>query len=331
MFRGSASGSGRFAVALLLAVALSVWLIRPAVLVIALALVYACITWPLTKAVAVRLPWPVAVAVVNGGIAAVCAFGVLAAGPAVYGQLHALAAEMPAAFGAAAAVVQAQAVNGNVMLWSRELLQAGLGVARSAAGVAGAAILIPFLAAYLQLDQPRYARAVERFVEPQRREALRRLAGELAHVVGTFFRAQLIVSAIVGLMVYGVLSVTGTPFAPAIALLTGAADLIPYLGGIAAFVPSIVLALALGGPMKAAFVGVLLIAVFEIEAQILQPQIVGARMHLPPSAVVIALLVGGSLFGIAGLYLAVPIAATIPALMRFAGSPGFAAAEAAQR
>jgi predicted PurR-regulated permease PerM len=80
-----------------------------------------------------------------------------------------------------------------------------------------------------------------------------------------------------------------------------------------------VLALAIGGIWKALLVGVLLIVVFEVEAQVLQPQLVGARTHLPSSVVVIALLLGGGLFGALGLYLAVPVAAALPALWEFTG------------
>jgi predicted PurR-regulated permease PerM len=313
---------------LLCGMILLAWLVRPATTVIALAVLYAFVTWPIAKALASRIPLATAVLLVNGGLALTLLALLFVLGPVVYAQTRSLIGEMPAAITTAvqslpesgrsglAAVVQAQA--GNLAAWSREALGASVGVLRSAAGVVGAIILIPVLAAYLQYDKPRYERAILAIVPSRQRDAFTALLSEIARVAGAFIRAQLIVSSIVGVLAFVVLTVTGVPFASTIALVTAIADLVPYLGGIAAFVPSLILAFAFGGLWKALLVAALLAVVFEIEAQFLQPQIVGARMHLPASAVVIALLVGGALFGVLGLYLAVPIAASLPAIVRFA-------------
>ncbi|MHB8463105.1 MAG: AI-2E family transporter, partial [Vulcanimicrobiaceae bacterium] len=136
---------------------------------------------------------------------------------------------------------------------------------------------------------------------------------DVSRVVGGFVRAQVVVSALVGVLVYIVLAASGIKFAFIIALMTAVFDLVPYLGGIVAFIPSLLFALAAGGVTRALIVLVLLLAVFEFEAQVLAPQIVGARTGLAPSLVVVVLLIGGALFGIFGLFLAVPIAAGVAA------------------
>lgn len=303
------------------------WAIRPALFVITLSALYAFITWPLTRALNRRTPRAFAVLAVNIGIALALAGAALAAGPYLLGQIRSLLSEMPAAV---TVILQSlpgtmhdelnamlRPQNGGAMTTLRDALQAGFGFARSAAGVGGALILIPVLAAYLQYDAPRYERALFDLLPAERLEAARRLLADVSRVAGAFIRAQFLVSGIVGLLVYLVLLLTGVPFAPAIAVLTAVADLVPYLGGVAAFVPTILLALAFGGIWKALLAAVLLAIVFAVEAQLLQPQIVGARTHLPPSAVVITLLIGGALFGVVGMYLAVPAAASVPSIIRF--------------
>ena len=177
-------------------------------------------------------------------------------------------------------------------------LQYALDLARSAAVLAASAAIVPFLAAYLQADASRY--------RPLARSL--RLPSFLP-IVTAYIRGQLIVSAIVGILVTVVLSLAGVRYALLIGIGTAAFDLVPYLGGIVAFVPSLFFAVADGGIMRGVLVAVLLIVVFEIEAQLLAPQIVGARVGLPPSVVV--LLVGGTLLGVVGLYLAVPTAAVV--------------------
>lgn len=302
-------------------------LLRPVLFVIVGAAVYACVTWPLTGALAKRVPRVGAVILVNAGIAFIVLAALFVAGPAAYAQARSLIVELPALFGSAAAALPPgvrdvlyaafRSEAGTAAIWSREAMQAGIGLARSLAGVIVAAIVVPVLGAYLQADYPRYERALFDLVEQPMRGRLSDLLRDLGDVARSFIRAQLIVSSIVGLLVYVVLQAAGIPFAPIIGLATAAADLVPYLGGVAAFLPSILLALAAGGLSKAAIVAVLIAAVFEIEAHVLQPQIVGARTRVPPSLVVLSLLVGGALFGIVGLYLAVPFVASVPILYQF--------------
>lgn len=308
-------------------VAVVAWLARPALTVIVLAVVYAFVTWPMTRALAARIPIAAAVLLVNGGVALLLAVLLFVLGPVVFAQMRSLIGEMPSAVSTALAALPEQgryglaalvhAQSANLAVWSREALQASLGVLRSAAGVVAAIIVIPVLAAYLQYDKPRYERGLFAVLPSGQRDAFASLVADVAGIAGSFIRAQLIVSSMVGVLVYAALAIAGVPFASTIALVTAIADLVPYLGGIAAFVPSLILAFAFGGLWKALVVAVLLVVVFEVEAQLLQPQIVGAKTHLPASAVVIALLIGGSLFGILGLYLAVPAAASLPAIVRF--------------
>jgi predicted PurR-regulated permease PerM len=315
-------------VGIFLAVIVLVPSLRAPISIIAFSIVYAFLTSPLARLLGRRLPRALSVAFANVGVAVLLAIAAMVSGPFVYVQLQSLLSEMPQALGAAARSLPAtindqilavfSAGNGSAISMLRDTLLTGYGVARSALGIAAAVVLVPVLAAYLQYDAPRYYTAALKFIPKERHAAFDTFLQRTSTVFGTFIRAQLLVSGIVGVLVYIALAVAGVPFALPIAILTAVADLVPYLGGIAAFVPSIVLALAIGGIWKALLVGVLLIVVFEVEAQVLQPQLVGSRTHLPSSVVVVALLLGGGLFGALGLYLAVPVAAALPALWELA-------------
>ncbi len=305
--------------------------VRSAISIVALSLVYAFITWPLARVLARRLPRALAIFLANVGLAGVFALIILVSGPFVYGQLQSLVSEIPQAFGVAArslpSAIHDQVVaflsvqNGASVSNLRDTVLAGYGVARSAAGIAAAIVLVPVLAAYLQYDAPRYELAALAIMPKGRHRAFAAMLARTSAIFGALIRAQILVSAIVGLLVYIALALTGTPFALPIAILTAVADLVPYLGGVVAFIPSLLLALAFGGVWKALLVAALLLFVFELEAQVLQPQLVGARTHLPPSVVVMALLIGGALFGPLGLYLAAPIAAMLPAVWEFTATP----------
>ncbi len=302
-----------------LIIVLLAWVLRPLLLAIVPTGLYAVITWPLVGRLKRRLPTFVAAILANAALAAFIVGVSILFGPVLYGQALQLLAALPGAAGTALAALPASArdelirlagqLDVGVISWSREIFGASLSVLRSTTVIFGVAIVVPVLATYLQLDAPRYLRALDAVVPADRRESVRETIAEMYAVLDGFVRAQILVSGIVGFLVFLALQMLGIPFALTIGVLTAAIDLIPYLGGIAAIVPSVVLALASGGIAKALFAVLLIVAIFEFEAQVLSPQFVGRKTRLPASMVVLVLLVGGELFGPLGLYLAVPVAA----------------------
>lgn len=279
--------------------------------IVALSIGYAILTWPLVRRLERLVPRGLAIAFIDAGIALAIAAAGYALAPLVYAQAQASIAALSHIGTGVLANLDV-----NVASYAGQALQAGVALARSLASVAAVAFIVPVLAAYFQLDAPRYERALLALLPERRHAVARESVAEISHVVGRFVRGQVITSAIVALLVYGVLRATGVPYAAVIALATGLFDLVPYLGGVAAFVPSLLFALAYGGIGHAVLVGVLLAAVFEFEAQVLSPQIMGSNTGLPPSVVVIALLTGSAFFGVLGLYVAVPVAAAAGAVLR---------------
>lgn len=272
---------------------------------------YAILTWPIVRALERFIPRGLAIALIDAGIALVIAGAAFALAPLMYAQAQASIAALSHIGTGVLANLDV-----NLASYAGQALQAGVALARSLASVAAVAFIVPVLAAYFQLDAPRYERALLAVLPERYHAAALESIREISKVVGRFVRGQVIVSTVVALLVYGVLRATGVPYAAVIALATGILDLVPYLGGIAAFVPSLLFALAYGGIGHAVLVGALLAAVFEFEAQVLSPQIMGSNTGLPPSVVVIALLVGSALFGVLGLYIAVPVAAAAGAVIR---------------
>lgn len=314
-------------IAAILAVAVGLaWMLRAVLPIIAIALLYAIVTWPLVKRFERRLTRSIAIMAVDIGLALLVAGAVVLFGPALYAQAQQLIAALPQSISTvlhglplgirenvASAIAQIDVSFAN---FSREAISASFAVLRSASAIAAALIVIPVLAAYFQMDQQRYETMLFAILPEEERVRVRRALPAISKAVGGFVRGQLIVSGIVGVLIYAVLLVLGVQYAGSIAVLTAIFDLVPYLGGVVAFVPSLLLALAAGGIGKAVLVAVLIAAVFELEAQVLSPQIVGSGTQLPPSAVVVALLVGTALFGLLGLYLAVPFTAALSAAIR---------------
>jgi predicted PurR-regulated permease PerM len=174
----------------------------------------------------------------------------------------------------------------------------------------GYAVTVLFLALYLMLDRGRVRGALFSVVPREYHVRLARVLLSFERIVGGYVRGQLFTSALMGAFVFALLSVLRVPNALPVAVFGGLADVLPYVGAILTMVPAVLAALS-RGPVTAIVVLVALGAYEEIEGRIIIPRVYGRVLRLPSSIVIVALLVGGTLMGIVGALLALPIAAGI--------------------
>nr|WP_083984375.1 AI-2E family transporter [Corynebacterium epidermidicanis] len=132
-----------------------------------------------------------------------------------------------------------------------------------------------------------------------------------------YIRAQAIVSLVDAVVIGGGLVLIGVPMALALATITFFAGFIPIVGAVVAGALAVLIALVSLGVTKALLVLALVIAVQQLEGNILSPLLQSRAMNLHPVIVLISVTIGGSLFGIIGAFLAVPVAATIAVFFRY--------------
>lgn len=134
----------------------------------------------------------------------------------------------------------------------------------------------------------------------------------ISFTVGTFFEA-----VILGTMVAVGMYVTGFPYAGMIGALTGVTSFVPFLGAYISAAVGFVMILV-DSPIKALWFILLIIVLQQIESNIIYPRIVGNSIGLPGVWVLAAVTVGGSLYGVTGMVIGVPIAAASYKLLRMA-------------
>jgi len=127
------------------------------------------------------------------------------------------------------------------------------------------------------------------------------------HKVGRWLQGQFLLALIVGLIVYIGLSLMGIRFALVFGLLSMLLEIVPIAGPIIAAIPAIALAF-LQSPTLGLWVLVFYTAVQQLENHILVPVVLGRTVGLNPVVVILALMIGAKLAGIAGAILAVPVA-----------------------
>jgi predicted PurR-regulated permease PerM len=179
-------------------------------------------------------------------------------------------------------------------------------------------MLIPFLVYYFLADYGAMRARVERLIPPRYRVITSDLIGQISNVLSSYVRSQLLIGLFMGLLYSLGFAILRVPLAMTVGMLAGVLNFIPYLGTLIGLVLSL-LFLALDNAGIGRFLGV--IGVFaivqSIEGYYLTPKLIGSRLHLHPLWVLTGLLMGGNLFGLVGIILAVPVIAIAKVLFGF--------------
>jgi predicted PurR-regulated permease PerM len=167
-----------------------------------------------------------------------------------------------------------------------------------------------FLALYMMIDRDRLRGGLFATVPRTHHIRLARVMMNLETIVGAYISGQVITCLLIAVFSFVLLAACGVPNAMALAVFAGIADVLPYIGAFLSIGPMVIAALA-RGPVVVAVVLLIMLAYEEFESRVLVPRIYGRALRLPPSVVLFALLAGGTLMGILGALLALPVAATV--------------------
>ena len=206
---------------------------------------------------------------------------------------------------------------------------------RALISVFSLAVVTPIVACYLIYDWNRMMAAIDNWIPPSRRETVRALAREVDETISGFVRGQSVLCLLLAIYYAITLWLIGVRHGGLIGFAAGLLSFIPYLGSLSGLVIATCVAFAQFWPNWGS---ILLVPTVFFLGQgvgdyVLSPYLVGRRVHLNPVWVMFALFAFGYLFGFVGLLIAVPLAAAIGVLVRFAlrqyyASPLYAAAPA---
>jgi len=146
-------------------------------------------------------------------------------------------------------------------------------------------------------------------------EVLRRIWVTL----GSFIRTQAIVSLVDAVLIGGGLLIVGVPLALPLAVLTFLGGFIPIVGAVVAGALAVLVALVSNGFTAAVIILVVVLAVQQIEGNVLQPILQARSLGLHSAVVLLAVTAGSTLYGIAGAFLSVPAAAAAAVVLRYLG------------
>jgi predicted PurR-regulated permease PerM len=184
------------------------------------------------------------------------------------------------------------------------------GYVTSLASVIFTAIMILALAFYWTLEGPRIVQSFLLMIPQNQRESIDELISAMESKVGFYMVGQAILCTVIGLMALIAYMLIGLPNALVLALIAGVLEAIPMVGPLLGAVPAALVALSIA-PDKLIWVIVATIVIQQVENSLLVPRIMKKAVGVNPFVTLLALFAFGTLFGLAGALMAIPMAAMI--------------------
>ena len=202
---------------------------------------------------------------------------------------------------------QLQAVSGVI-------LTGALGIGMSVLGFLTQMLSIIVLSIYLTLDQSRLERFWLSLAPTSRRPQLLAIWREIESRLGTFIRGELLLMTSIGVLASLGYLALGLPYPLALGALAGLLEIVPMVGPTLGAIPAVLVALSIS-PLAALLVVVYSLVIQVTENQILVPRLMGRSVGVSPVMVILAIFAFTNLLGVAGAFLAIPLAAILQVLM----------------
>ena len=172
-----------------------------------------------------------------------------------------------------------------------------------------ALIIMPFMLFYLLRDGKGLRDYITQFLPNKLREPVGKVLTDVNQQLSNYVRGQITVAVIVAIMFIIFFKIIGLRYAVTLGITAGILNLVPYLGSFLAMLPALVLGL-IAGPVMLLKVIIVFIVEQTIEGRFVSPLILGSQLNIHPITILFVLLTSGSMFGIWGVLLGIPIYAS---------------------
>lgn len=189
--------------------------------------------------------------------------------------------------------------------WFTSRLKTGMDVAVDGISKIAGIFTIPVLSYYFVKDRDYFKKIIMGIIPRKNHNPILRMAREINKILDRFIRGQILVASIVGILATIGYLIIGLPYAAIMGLFAGIFEIVPYLGPVLGAIPAAMVAI-LHSPTKLVATIIVVTLVQQLESNIFTPKIMGDHVGLHPVYIILGLWVAGSLFGIIGMFFAVP-------------------------
>lgn len=177
-----------------------------------------------------------------------------------------------------------------------------------------ATVTIAFMTLFMLLEGPAWLSRFYGLLPPESEPRWRHVGERIYRTIGGYVTGNLLISFVAGVSATVVLLIAGVPYAVALGVLVALLDLIPLAGAVIASIILTLIAFTVSTTVGIV-VGVYFLIYQQIENQVLQPIVYGRTVNLSPLAVLVAVLIGGTVAGVLGALGAIPIAGAIQVIL----------------
>lgn len=216
----------------------------------------------------------------------------------------------------------------------QQFMGTAFGLAVGFLGAIGLVFLSPVIGFYILVDLPRLKEMTGNLIPPSVREEAMHVGQRLGRALGGFIRGQLLAATIVAILSIIGYRIIGLELWLVVGIIAGTLNMVPLLGPWIGGAVAISAALVTGNPGLVVAAGVVALVVQQIDNQLVSPLVLRATVKIHPSVIILALIVGGSVAGLLGVILAVPLTAVVKVIFshlwrtRVLGEPWQEAVEA---
>lgn len=175
-------------------------------------------------------------------------------------------------------------------------------------------VTVPFILYYMLKEGEKAPRMVLRLFQPTQRNNGIKILADMDMALSSYIQGQILVSVCVGILLYIGYLIIGIDYSLLLTVIAMFTNVIPFLGPIIGVIPAIIVAI-IDSPFMVVKVLIVMVIAQQIEGNIISPQVMGKKLDIHPLTIISILLVAGSLGGLLGLILAVPVYAVLKVIV----------------
>lgn len=180
------------------------------------------------------------------------------------------------------------------------------GVVTTLTGIVLSLVIVPFILFYLLWEGEKMPKFILRLFPPRMRNFVGDVMSDMDHQISSYIQGQILVSICIGIMVTIGFLIIDLDYALLLGALAMLTSVVPYLGPVIAITPALIIAIVTS-PWMVVKVGIVWTIVQLVEGKFISPQIMGKSLSIHPITIIFVLLTFGSLFGVFGVILGIPI------------------------
>ena len=206
------------------------------------------------------------------------------------------------------AIDYAESFSKNAIDWASNFASA---IAR----VTVAIIMSPFILFYFLRDSSKMKEGLLKTLPTRMRKPISRVLGDINKQLAGYVQGQVMVAIVVGIMFTTFFNIIGLRYAATFGIIAGFLNMIPYLGSFLAMVPVVIMGVV-QGPIMLIKVLITFIVEQTIEGRFVSPLVLGSKLNIHPITIMFILLTSGAMFGVWGVFLGIPIYASIKVVVK---------------